>query len=114
MNMPQTTKPPYYAVIFTSERTDGDKGYAQTADEMVNLASQQSGFLGVESVRDQEGWGITVSYWKSLDAIKTWKENIRHQIAQEKGKKEWYKSFTIRVCKVERETFFMAENEVSY
>jgi heme-degrading monooxygenase HmoA len=111
MNHFKTPKPPYYAVIFTSERTEGDRGYSQMADEMLDLVSKQKGFLGVESVRDQNGMGITVSYWDSLDSIQNWKENVRHQVAQEKGKAEWYKRFSIRICKVERETFFMGDNE---
>lgn len=106
----KTPEPPYYAVIFTSERTEGDNGYAQMGDEMIELVSKQKGFLGVESVRDQNGFGITVSYWDSFEAIKNWKENIRHQVAQDRGKKEWYKRFSTRVCKVERDTFFVAEN----
>jgi heme-degrading monooxygenase HmoA len=106
----KTPEPPYYAVIFTSERTEEDNGYGQMAQEMVELVSKQKGFLGAESVRDQDGFGITVSYWDSLEAIKNWKENLRHQVAQERGKKEWYKRFKTRVCKVERDTFFDTEN----
>jgi heme-degrading monooxygenase HmoA len=101
----KTPPPPYYAVIFASQRTEGDRGYVKMADKMVALASQQKGFLGVESARD-EGLGITVSYWESLDAIKIWKENSAHQVAQDKGKAEWYKNFALRVCKVERDHFF--------
>jgi heme-degrading monooxygenase HmoA len=101
----KTPKPPYYAVIFSSQRTEGDGGYGKMADKMVELASQQEGFLGVESARD-EGLGITVSYWESLRAIKKWKENSAHQVAQDRGKTEWYKKFTLRVCKVERDKFF--------
>lgn len=69
---------------------------------MVELASQQKGFLGVESARDNE-LGITVSYWDSLNAIKNWKENSAHKVAQDRGKTEWYKNFSLRVCKVERD-----------
>ncbi|USK50566.1 antibiotic biosynthesis monooxygenase [Bacillus sp. CMF12] len=101
----KTPEPPYYAVIFSSQRTEGDRGYGKMAEKMVELASQQKGFLGVESARD-EGVGITVSYWVSLDAIKNWKENSAHQVAQDRGKNEWYKSFALRVCKVERDNFF--------
>lgn len=101
----KTPQPPYYAVIFSSQRTEGDRGYEKMADKMVELASQQRGFLGVESARD-EGIGITVSYWDSLESIKSWKENSSHRIAQEKGKTEWYKNFSLRVCKVERHNFF--------
>ncbi|CCQ97653.1 conserved hypothetical protein [[Clostridium] ultunense Esp] len=102
----KTPQPPYYAVIFTSERTEGDKGYGQMADQLEKLAFQQPGFLGVESVRDVTGLGITVSYWESLEAIKNWKENALHKIAQDKGKTVWYRQFALRVCRVERDHFF--------
>lgn len=101
----RTPEPPYYAVIFASQRMDGDRGYGEMADKMVALASQQPGFLGVESARD-EGLGITVSYWDSLESIKDWKENSAHRVAQDRGKAEWYKNFSLRVCKVEKQNFF--------
>jgi len=100
----QTPKAPYYAVIFTSERTDGDKGYSKMAEEMVKLASVQPGFLGVESAR--EDLGITVSYWESLEAIQKWKQNERHLIAQRRGMSDWYLRYKTRVCKVERDYGF--------
>jgi heme-degrading monooxygenase HmoA len=101
----KTPEPPYYAVIFASQRTDGDRGYGLMAEKMVELASQQKGFLGVESARDAE-LGITVSYWDSLEAIKNWKYHAAHKVAQEKGKTEWYQNFALRVCRVERDNFF--------
>jgi heme-degrading monooxygenase HmoA len=101
----KTPEPPYYAVIFASQRTEGDRGYGIMADKMAELASQQEGFLGLESARD-EGLGITVSYWDSIKSIKNWKENSIHQVAQAKGKAEWYKNFSLRVCRVERHSFF--------
>lgn len=102
----KTPAPPYYAVIFTSIRTEGDQGYGQMAEKMAALAAQQPGFLGVESAREGDGAGITVSYWESLDAIKAWREHSVHQIAQEKGREIWYGSYTTRICKVEREYSF--------
>lgn len=103
-NLAQTPKPPYYAVIFTSERTDGDHGYGEMADEMAKLASEQPGFLGMESAR--EGIGITISYWASLDAIQNWKQHERHLIAQDHGQSEWYHTYKTRICKVERDYGF--------
>ncbi len=97
-----TPQPPYYAVIFTSRRIDGDNGYGEMADEMLELASQQPGFLGAESVRDATGVGITVSYWESEEAIQRWREHSRHQIAQKLGRDVWYERYAVRVCKVER------------
>lgn len=97
----KTPKPPYYAVIFTSLRTDGDNGYAETASYMLLLASQQPGYLGVESAR--EDLGITVSYWADLDSIKNWKLNVEHQEAQKAGREKWYSNFKVRISKVERD-----------
>ncbi len=86
----QTPKTPYYAVIFTSIRTDkGEKEYTKMAELMLNLAKQQSGFLGEESARNAVG--ITVSYWKDLESIKAWKQQTDHKLAQQKGKTDWYK-----------------------
>ncbi|MBE3569829.1 MAG: antibiotic biosynthesis monooxygenase [Bacillales bacterium] len=102
----KTPETPYCAVVFTSERTEGDNGYEEMGEKMVRLASQQPGFLGVESVRGEDGLGITVSYWNSLEAIKNWKQNTEHKIAQDKGKKVWYKTFATRVSKLERDSFF--------
>lgn len=104
----RTPRPPYYAVIFTSERTDGDNGYAEMAGEIERLASAQPGFLGAESARD--GIGITVSYWESLEAIRNRKQNERHLIAQQRGKAEWYARYTTRICKVERDYGFETSN----
>jgi heme-degrading monooxygenase HmoA len=97
----ETPKPPYYAVIFTSLRTDGDNGYEEMADKMAELASRQPGFLGMESARD--GLGITVSYWSNPDSIKNWRADIEHQAAQTLGRQKWYSSFKVRICKVERD-----------
>jgi len=98
----RTPAPPYYAVIFTSTRTAVDDGYGAVADRMVELAQQQPGFLGVESVRGADGFGITVSYWSSLEAIATWKAHGEHRIAQETGRRKWYQHFETRIARVER------------
>lgn len=100
----QTPPPPYYAVIFTNLRTDAEAGYHETADRMVELAKQQPGYLGHESVRD--GLGITISYWDSLEAIRSWKQQTEHLLAQEKGRIEWYSHYKTRICKVERDYGF--------
>jgi heme-degrading monooxygenase HmoA len=97
-----TPKPPYYAVVFTSQRTQVDGGYAATADRMVELAQGMPGFLGVESVRDLNGLGITVSYWSDEASIRLWREHAEHRIAQETGRKIWYDDYFLRIAKVER------------
>lgn len=98
-----TPEPPYHAVIFSSRRSSADDaGYAAMAERMLALAAVQPGFLGVESVRDAEGVGITVSYWASEEAIAHWKAEGEHLLAQQQGRARWYAHFEVRVAKVER------------
>lgn len=97
-----TPQPPYYAAIFTSQRTTEDLGYTAMAQRMAELASQQPGYLGAESVRDSSGFGITVSYWSSEEAIAQWKQHAEHQAAQAAGQTTWYEHFELRIAKVER------------
>ena len=102
-NIARTPKPPYYAVIFTSRRTEGDHGYSHMAERMVELAAQQPGFLGVESARTADGLGITVSYWSSEEAIAAWKAHAEHKVAQAAGQRVWYSDYYLRIAKVERD-----------
>lgn len=99
-----TPTPPYYAVIFTSLKTDTDQGYAEVAEKMMQLAQQQEGYLGMESARNEIG--ITVSYWKDMESIKMWKQNSDHLMAQQKGRSIWYKEYKVRIAKVERDYKF--------
>lgn len=96
-----TPKPPYYAVIFASTRNEGDNGYADMADKMMDLAKKQPGFLGVDTARSEIG--ITVSYWKDMDSINLWRQHSEHQEAKSKGKSDWYKNYSVRIAKVEME-----------
>jgi len=98
----RTPTPPYYAVIFTSQRTEGDRGYGAMAERMVELAAQQPGFLGVESARGGGGLGITVSYWRDEASIAAWKCDTEHQQAQRAGQEAWYADYQVRIAKVER------------
>lgn len=111
--LPAPAKPPnvpYYAVIFVSQRTEGDEGYAKTADRMLELASQIPGFLGADSTRNAEGFGITVSYWQDERAIALWKEQGEHRLAQTMGKERWYAGFSVHVAKVERAYHFAGDD----
>jgi len=94
--------PPYYAVIFTSQRTPGDAGYAEMAEQMAELAAAQPGYLGVDSARDAEGFGITVSYWRDEASIRAWKAQTDHLAAQRQGRAQWYQAFGVRIARVER------------
>lgn len=100
-----TPKPPYFAVIFTSLRTDvaADDGYEEMAARMVALAAEQPGFLGLETVKGKAGDGITVSYWTDLASIKRWKAHTEHIVAQKMGREKWYARYHLRIAEVQRD-----------
>ena len=103
MPIATTPEPPYTAVIFTSVRTDtGAEDYAATAARMEELAAQQPGYLGIESARD-DLLGITVSYWRTADEARAWKAVAEHRLAQQRGRREWYASYRVRIATVARE-----------
>jgi len=103
-NIAQTPEPPYYAVIFTSTLKPDEQGYHEMANDILNTAKLQPGFLGIESAR--EAVGITISYWDSLESIKNWKENSHHIKAQSLGKTRWYQQYQVRITRVERDYLF--------
>lgn len=101
----KTPPPPYYTVIFTSIRSEGDNGYSDMSKKMNSMVKNTPGFLGVENARGSQPGdiGITVSYWKDIESIKAWRANPEHKIARTKGRTEWYSRFKVRIAKVERD-----------
>ncbi|MEU5439017.1 antibiotic biosynthesis monooxygenase [Streptomyces sp. NPDC020719] len=104
-------EPPYYAVVFTSLRTEGDRGYGETAALMKELVEEIPGYLGYESARTPGGLGITVGYFRDEDAIAAWRSRLEHQSAQKRGRAEWYESYSLHVAKVERAYHFVREGD---
>ncbi len=98
--------PPYYVVTFSSQRKVGDHGYGAMAERMVELATQQDGYLGVESARDADGFGITNSFWRDEASILAWKAVVDHLAAQRLGRERWYSDYTVRVGRIERAYYF--------
>lgn len=96
-------EPPYYAVIFSSRRRGGNgDGYAEAADRMDALVREQPGFLGAESARDGEGFGITVAYFDDEASIRAWRDQAEHAATRQRGREAWYAQYAVRVAKVER------------
>ena len=97
----------YYAVIFTAQRTDAEMAiYEITFERMIELAQQQPGFLGLEAVREENGLGITVSYWRDKESIAAWENHAENRVAQALGRKEFYSWFQLRIAKVTEERTF--------
>ena len=105
-----TPEPPYYAVIFTSIRTDDLAGYGEAAERMMELAAGMPGFLGVEAARERVG--ITVSYWRDLESIAAWKRHAEHVETQGEGRRRWYGRYVTRIARVERDYSFDRPNDL--
>ncbi len=101
MTIAQTPEPPYVAVIFTSVRSDDDRGYAGMSARMEALAAEQPGYLGIETASAEIG--ITVSYWRDEAAARAWKQVAAHLVAQERGREVWYADYRVRVATVTRD-----------
>lgn len=104
-----TPRPPYYMVSFSSQRFGGDDGYGEMADRMAELAARQPGYIGIESARDAEGFGITNSFWVDEDSIRAWKRAVDHLVAQKRGRQQWYETYRVRIARVERAYEFDAK-----
>jgi heme-degrading monooxygenase HmoA len=91
------------AVIFIAQRTsEDDAGYARAAEAMDSLASQQQGYIGMDSVRGADGLGITVSYWASDADARCWRDHGEHALIRDAGRDRWYSEYSLHVAEVTR------------
>ena len=104
-----TPNPPYVAAIFTSIRTNVEEGYDKMDELTFKEIETINGYLGCEVYRDENGFGVNVSYWKDLNALKNWKENTLHKKAQVLEREKWYKNYKLRICLVERDYGFIKD-----
>ncbi|WP_406353519.1 antibiotic biosynthesis monooxygenase family protein [Streptomyces sp. NBC_00658] len=94
-------EPPYYAVVFTSLRTEGDNGYGETAERMGELVKEIPGFLGEDYARTPGGLGISVAYFRDEAAIEEWRNHQEHRVAKKHGRDHWFERYSIHISKVE-------------
>ena len=106
-----TPQPPYFVVSFSSQRFRDDDGYGEMADRMAELAAKQPGYIGVESARDTDGFGITNSFWADEESIRAWKRDVDHLVAQKHGRQQWYETYRVRIARVDRAYGFDAKSE---
>ena len=99
-------EPPYLAVIFSSSQRIGDSAgddYDAVAQRMVDLAVMQPGYLGHESSRGSDGFGITVSYWRDERSVTSWRDHLEHTGARDRGRADFYSRYILRVATVDRQ-----------
>ncbi|MGW1609313.1 antibiotic biosynthesis monooxygenase family protein [Streptomyces sp. NPDC002285] len=97
---------PYYAVVFTSVRTETDAGYHATAERMGELVKEIPGFLGEDSAHTPGGLSVTVAYFRDLAGIEQWRTDAEHRAAKAYGREHWYERYVVHIARVERSTAF--------
>lgn len=100
-------EPPYYAAVFTTVRSQDQSGYSETNARMEDLVKDVPGFLGMDHAETPGGLSMTVGYFRDADALTEWRCNAEHRAAQQRGRVQWYQSYTLHVAKVERSNGFM-------
>ncbi|MEU1407558.1 antibiotic biosynthesis monooxygenase [Streptomyces sp. NPDC005728] len=95
-------EPPYYAVVFTSTRTDRDPdGYADAARHLSGLVRDIPGFLGEDFAHTPGGPAISVAYFRDLAGIEEWRRHPEHLAAKRRGREQWYEQYVIHIARVE-------------
>jgi glutathione S-transferase len=100
--------PPSYAVVFESRRTSDPSDYGSAADRMEQLAASMPGYQGHKSARGADGFGITVSYWDSLEHIAAFRAHLEHAEVQRAGRARYYSQYDLRVARVQKHVAFDA------
>lgn len=91
------------AVIFVNQRTGADDvGYQAAAAAMDTLAAAQDGYCGIDTVRNDAGAGITISYWASEDSAKAWRDHPEHTAIRDAGRNRWYADYSLHVTSISR------------
>jgi heme-degrading monooxygenase HmoA len=98
------------AVIFTSKRTKVVENYSAVNDELEAMAANLPGFIKTEWSRNEDGFGISISYWKTMEDARNFKQIPEHLMAQQNGRDKWYEWYNVKVCTVEREYGFSKED----
>lgn len=91
------------AVIFLSGLRAADaEGYGAAARAMEMAASQRDGYLGIDSVRETDGTGITISWWRDEAAALAWRDAPDHVHIRDQGRARWYDWYRVIVATVDR------------
>ena len=89
-------------VLFRSKLVDAPDGYAEMAQEMLDLAKTMPGFIDVKSFKADDGERLTLVWWQDEDTLRQWRTNARHLVAQKAGRERWYQYYKLEVAEVKR------------
>jgi len=89
-----------FLVVFRNrKRADMDAAaYAADAERMERLAAAQPGYLSFRSYAAEDGEVAAISEWADEAAARAWARHAEHALVQEKGRAEYYESYTVYSC----------------
>lgn len=90
-----------YAVIFSARIARLDAEYSEMAEAMRALAMEKYGCRKFSSVTDGDS-EVAISYWDDEQQIRDWKQDPKHLLAQQAGRRRWYESYTVEVVEIVR------------
>jgi heme-degrading monooxygenase HmoA len=93
-----------FVVIFRSTRTDeNDLLYAEWSQRMSQAVTAIDGYISHVGFRDaQTREGVTIAYFETEEAIRTWREFPEHLAAQVLGRSSFYENYSVEVAEVVR------------
>ncbi len=103
----RTPEPPYYVVTTTTELLPGyeQQVHFDLGGKLYAEASELDGFLGLDLFFGDKT-SIAASYWKNINAVKTWRDHKSHNKAKLLGKSKWFGATITRIAKGEKEYGF--------
>jgi heme-degrading monooxygenase HmoA len=93
-------------VLFRSKLVSAPEGYAEMAQEMLDLARTMPGFVDVKSYTSDDGERLTVVWWQDEDTLRAWRTHARHLVAQQTGRERWYEYYDMDVAEIVRRKRF--------
>lgn len=114
MSYPVLPAPPYYVAIFRCTRNGlDDGGYDEASERMFEMAHRQPGFLGVHTLRTENGEGVTLSYWTDEASIRAWRAQDEEQVVREADRRAWYARYSLQIARVERAYSWSEDEDAS-
>ena len=104
-----------YAVIFEVwPNINGKEEYLNIASQLKLFLEKQKGFISIERFQSltNENKLLSLSFWEDEEAIKGWRNLFEHRMAQQKGRKELFDDYRIRVSKVVRDYSMNDRDEI--
>ena len=93
--------------IFRSRLRPGvDAEYGPLAERMYRIASSLPGFVSSRDFVADDGERVAIIEFESEAAHAGWRDHPEHRRAQQRGRAEFYATYRIQVCRVDREASF--------